>query len=88
MIAAAALGLPIQMVSGYANSADVRLAFDAGEVDAVCVSLDAYHTSFQLADARAVLRFSAAPIPGFDAPDAMSIAGDARVRQLLERAST
>ena len=84
LIAAAALGLPIQMVSGYANSADVRLAFDGGEIDAVCVSLDAYHTSFQLADARAVLRFSAAPIPGFDAPDAMSIAGDARARELLE----
>ena len=31
-----------------------------------------------------MLRFSAAPIPGFDAPDAMSIAGDARARELLE----
>ena len=84
LIAAAALGLPIQMVSGYANSADVRLALDGGEIDAVCVSLDAYHTSFQSADVRAVLRFSAAPIPGLDAPDAMSIAGDARARELLE----
>ncbi len=36
LIAAAALGLPIQMVSGYPNSADVRLAVDGGEVDAVC----------------------------------------------------
>ena len=84
LITAAALGLPMQMVSGYSNSADVRLAFDGGEIDAVCVSLDAYHTSFQLADARAVLRFSAAPIPGLDAPDAMSIAADARARELLE----
>ena len=84
LIAAAALGLPIQMVSGYPNSADVRLAFDGGEVDAVAVSLDAYHTSFQAADARAVLRFSAAPIPGLDAPDAMSIAADAHARELLE----
>jgi tripartite-type tricarboxylate transporter receptor subunit TctC len=82
LIASAALGLPIQMVSGYANSADTRMAFDAGEVDAVCLSLDAYHTSFQLADVRAVLRFSAAPIPGFDVPDAMSIAGDARAAGL------
>jgi tripartite-type tricarboxylate transporter receptor subunit TctC len=83
-IAAAAFGLPIQMVSGYANSPEMRMALDAGEVDAVCVSLDAYHTSFQLADARAVLRFSAAPIPGLDVPDAMSIAADARARELLE----
>jgi tripartite-type tricarboxylate transporter receptor subunit TctC len=84
LIAAAALGLPIQMVSGYPNSADVRLALDGGEVDAVAVSLDAYHTSFQSADVRAVLRFSATPIPGLEAPDALSIAGDARARELLE----
>ena len=84
LIAAAALGLPIQMVSGYANSADVRLAVESGEVDAVCVSLDAYHTAFRSSDVRAVLRFSAAPIPGLDAPDAMSIAADARARELLE----
>lgn len=84
LVAAAALGLPIQMVAGYANSADVRLAFDVGEIDAVCMSIDAYQTSFQSADVRAVLRFSAAPIPGLDAPDAMSIAGDARARELLE----
>lgn len=84
LIATAALGLPIQMVSGYANSADVRLAFNSGEIDAVCLSVDAYHTSFQSADVRAVLRFSAAPIPGLDAPDAMSIAADARAREWLE----
>jgi len=84
LIAAAALGLPIQMVSGYANGADIRLAIDGGEVDAVSVSLDAYHTTYQSADVRAVLRFSVAPIPGFDVPDAMSIAGDERARELLE----
>ena len=84
LIAAAALGLPIQMVSGYANSADVRLAVEAGEIDAVCVSLDAYHTSFASADVRAVLRFSAASIPDVDAPDAMSFAADAHALELLE----
>jgi tripartite-type tricarboxylate transporter receptor subunit TctC len=84
LIAAAALGLPIQMVSGYANGADMRLAIEAGEIDGVALSLDAYRTSFQSADLRAVLRFSAAPIPGLDAPDAMSIAADARARELLE----
>lgn len=84
LVAAAALGLPIQMVTGYSSSADVRQAIDAGEIDAVSVSVDAYHTAYQAADVRAVLRFSAAPIPGLDAPDAMSIAGDARARELLE----
>jgi tripartite-type tricarboxylate transporter receptor subunit TctC len=84
LVAAAAFGLPIQMVSGYASSADVRLAFDGGEIDAVCLSVDAYLNTFRTSDARAVLRFSAAPIPGLDAPDAMAIATDAHARELLE----
>ena len=83
LVAAAALGLPIQMVSGYGSFADVRLAFESGEIDAVGLSLDSYHTQFQASDARAVLRISAAPIREFDVPDAMSIA-DARGRELLE----
>jgi len=84
LVAAAALGLPIQMVSGYANSADVRLAFDGGEIDAVCLSVDAYYNTFRSSDARAVVRFSAAPIPGLDAPDAMSFGTTERAHELLE----
>jgi tripartite-type tricarboxylate transporter receptor subunit TctC len=83
LVIAAALGLPIQMVSGYATSADVRLALDTGEIDAVGMSLDSYHTAYQTADVRAVLRVSAAPIREFDVPDAMSIA-DEQGRDLLE----
>ena len=83
LVTAAALGLPIQMVSGYGSFADVRLAFETGEIDAVGVSLDAYHTQFQTADVRAVLRISTAPIREFDVPDAMSIS-DAHGRELLE----
>jgi tripartite-type tricarboxylate transporter receptor subunit TctC len=83
LVAAAALGLPIQMVSGYATFAEVRLALEAGEIDAVALSLDAYHTQFPTGDVRAVLRISTAPIREFDVPDAMSIA-DARGRELLE----
>jgi len=83
LVTAAALGLPIQMVSGYASFADVRLALGTGEIDGVGVSLDSYHTQVKTADVRAVLRISAAPIREFDVPDAMSIA-DARGRELLE----
>jgi tripartite-type tricarboxylate transporter receptor subunit TctC len=83
LVTAAALGLPIQMVSGYGSFADVRLAFETGEIDAVALSLDSYHTQFQTADVHAVLRISAAPIREFDVPDAMSLA-DARGRELLE----
>lgn len=84
LVAAAALGLPIKMVAGYRNSAEQRLAFESGEVDAMSLSIDAVHTSYPMRDARAVLRFSTTPVPGFDAPDAMALASDARARDLLD----
>ena len=36
-IVKAALGLPLQIVSGYKGSADIRLAFNSGEVDGVSI---------------------------------------------------
>jgi tripartite-type tricarboxylate transporter receptor subunit TctC len=84
LVVAAALGLPIQMVSGYRNSAEQRMAFESGEVDALSFSLDAVHTAFQSAEATAVLRVSTAPVPGFDVPDAISLAADAHARELLD----
>src|SRR5688500_19314071 len=32
----AALGLPMQVVSGYKGTAEIRLAVDAGEVSGIC----------------------------------------------------
>ena len=84
LVASAALALPMQMVTGYASTAETRLALDSGEIDAVSVSMDAYETAFQSADVRPVLRFSAQPIPKLDAPDAMTLASDDRARELLE----
>jgi tripartite-type tricarboxylate transporter receptor subunit TctC len=36
------LGLPLQMVSGYKGTGPVRLAFNAGEVQGVCNSLESF----------------------------------------------
>jgi tripartite-type tricarboxylate transporter receptor subunit TctC len=83
-IAGAALGLPVQVVSGYSSASEERLAFDSGEVDAVSVTMDAYNTTYRAsAGAAAVLRFSSSPIPEFDVPDAITVA-DSRARALLE----
>jgi tripartite-type tricarboxylate transporter receptor subunit TctC len=84
-IAQAALGLPMQIISGYAGSAEIRMALENGEADAICVSADAFKTVFGSdSGAKVVLRFATAPIPGFDAPDALSLAGDQRARELLD----
>src|ERR1043166_4244550 len=40
-IVKAALGLPLQIVSGYKGSADIRLAFNSGEVDGVSIPWEA-----------------------------------------------
>jgi tripartite-type tricarboxylate transporter receptor subunit TctC len=37
-VLAATIGLPMQLVSGYKGTADVRLAYDSGEVTGVCNS--------------------------------------------------
>lgn len=41
-IARAAIGLPIQIVSGYKGSADIRLAFNSGEVDGLANAWESF----------------------------------------------
>ena len=42
----AALGLPIRPVRGYAGSAEVRQALDAGEVDGTCLNKDGFEALY------------------------------------------
>ena len=85
VIAGAALGLPVRALSGYSGSAEMRLALESGEVDAMCLSMDAFNTAYRSSPGvHAVLRFSPEAIPGFDAPDALALAPDAHARELLE----
>ena len=46
LILSAALGLPIRPVRGYAGSAEIRQAIDAGEVDGTCLNKEAFEALF------------------------------------------
>jgi len=46
-VLAAAIGLPIQLVSGYKGTADVRLAFDSGEVMGICNSWESFKSTWR-----------------------------------------
>lgn len=85
VVAARALGLPLQLITGYGTSAEARLALENGEADAVCLTIDAFNTLFRgSSEVRIILRFSSAPIPGIDVPDGMSLLTDPHAREILE----
>ena len=43
----AAIGLPVQLVSGYKGTADIRLAFHSGEVQGVCNSWESFKATWR-----------------------------------------
>src|SRR5207237_2529114 len=45
-VLAVAIGLPMQLVSGYKGTADVRLAFDGGEITGVCNSWESFKATW------------------------------------------
>ena len=46
-IVAAAIGLPMQMISGYKGTSDVRLAADSGEIDGGCWAWESIKPTWQ-----------------------------------------
>jgi tripartite-type tricarboxylate transporter receptor subunit TctC len=46
-ILGAAFGLPFQLVSGYKGTADVRLAFNSGEVQGVCNAWESFKSTWR-----------------------------------------
>jgi tripartite-type tricarboxylate transporter receptor subunit TctC len=46
-VLAAAIGLPMQLVSGYKGTADVRLAFDSQEVLGVCNAWESFKSTWR-----------------------------------------
>lgn len=56
-VLAATIGLPIQLVSGYKGTADVRLAFNSGEIQGVCNAWESFKSTWskELASGEAVL---------------------------------
>ena len=46
-VLAATIGLPMQLVTGYKGTADVRLAFNSGEVQGVCNSWESFRATWR-----------------------------------------
>src|SRR5499425_1914537 len=46
-VLAATIGLPMQLVTGFKGTADVRLAFNSGEVQGVCNSLESFRATWR-----------------------------------------
>jgi tripartite-type tricarboxylate transporter receptor subunit TctC len=84
----AALGLPIQLVSGYKGTAEIRLAASSGEVGGACWSWESMRSTWRGAldsgDVVAVLQTSARAFPDLaGVPLAMSLAKTDEARQLI-----
>ena len=46
-VLAATIGLPVQLVSGYKGTSEVRLAFNSGEVQGVCNSWESFRATWR-----------------------------------------
>ena len=46
LVLAPAIGLPMQLVTGYKGTADVRLAFGSGEVNGICNSWESFKATW------------------------------------------
>ena len=85
----AALGLPIQLVSGYKGTADVRLAAESGEIAGGCWGWDSVSVTWRKAldsgDAVVVLQASRRTHPDLPkVPQAIKLAKTDEARQMIE----
>jgi tripartite-type tricarboxylate transporter receptor subunit TctC len=85
----AALGLPIQVVSGYKGTADIRLAADSGELAGGCWAWESvkvtWRNALQSGDVVPVLQVVPRPFPDLpDVPLAINLAKTDEARRLIE----
>lgn len=85
----AVLGLPVQLVSGYKGTADIRLAADGGELAGGCWGWASIKVTWRKAldagDTVVVLQASRKPHPDLPkVPNAISLAKTDEARQLIE----
>jgi tripartite-type tricarboxylate transporter receptor subunit TctC len=85
----AALGLPIQLVSGYKGTADVRLAADGGEVAGSCWSWESMRATWrgaiQAGDVVPVVQVTARTFPDLpNVPLAINLAKTDEARKLIQ----
>ena len=88
-VAEVALGLPIQVVSGYKGTAPIRLAFNSGEVGGLSNSWQSFRSTWrkELDDGELLilLQVSAQPHPDLSkVPSAMNIAKTDEARKLIQ----
>jgi tripartite-type tricarboxylate transporter receptor subunit TctC len=85
-----ATGLPIQLVSGYKGTAEIRLAIDSGEVSGLCglswaSTKVTWRKQLQAGDVKVVLQNSPAPHPDLpDVPLAINLAKTDLGRKLIQ----
>ncbi|MBI2999776.1 MAG: hypothetical protein HYY46_15200 [Deltaproteobacteria bacterium] len=84
-----AIGLPIQLVTGYKGTADIRLAADSGELAGSCWAWDSIKATWRKAldagDAVPVLKAVSKEFPDLPrVPTALSLAKTEEGRQLIE----
>lgn len=88
-IVAATLGLPVQLVSGYKGSADIRQAAEGGEVDGLCASWEilkvAWSRALSSGDVNVVLQVTEKPHPDLpNIPVGIHHATTQEARQLIQ----
>ena len=83
------LGFPVQLVSGYKGTAEIRLAVDTGEVAGVCVGWDImngpWREAMQKGNVVIVMQAQQNPLPQVpNIPQAISFAKTEEARQLIK----
>jgi tripartite-type tricarboxylate transporter receptor subunit TctC len=86
-----ALGLPVQVVSGYKGTAEIRLAADAGELAGACWAWESmratWRSGLESGQVVVVLQLAAKAFPELaGVPLAMSLAKTDEARQLIQMA--
>ncbi|MGB8434007.1 MAG: tripartite tricarboxylate transporter substrate-binding protein [Burkholderiales bacterium] len=84
----AALGLPIQVVSGYKGTSAIRLAVESGEISGACWSWESMRVTWRKAldagEVVPIVQFVAKPFPELpNVPLAISLAGSEEARRLI-----
>ena len=87
-IVKAALGLPVQVVTGHKGTADIRLAVESGELAGACFSWESlkvtWRNALQTGDLVVVLQVVAKPFPDLpNVPLAINLAKSDEGRRLL-----
>ena len=85
----ATIGLPAQLVSGFKGTADVRLAYNSGEVQGVCNAWESFRATWpnelQSGDLTIVLNTTAKPLPELpNVPLSINYAKTDEARKLVQ----